>query len=54
MMKDFKKEFDKGMPSITYIKKKFGFQSIDEFEAYIAELKEKAQKYDEMVSKNHK
>lgn len=46
---DLKKEFDKGMPVITYVKKKYGFQCIDEFEQYIAQLQEKAQKYDELM-----
>lgn len=49
---DLKKEFDKGMPTITYVKKKYGFHSIEEFEKYIAELTEKAKKYDELLSEN--
>ncbi|MGX6969489.1 hypothetical protein [Vagococcus bubulae] len=47
MLDNLKQEFDKGMPVITYIKKKYGFDSVEEFEAYIKELKEKADKYDE-------
>lgn len=46
MLDNMKKEFDKGMPIVTYIKKKYGFSSVEEFENYIAELKEKADKYD--------
>lgn len=49
MMNNFKKEFDKGMPVITYIKKKFGFSSIEEFETYVEDLKEKAGKYDNLT-----
>lgn len=48
MAGDFKKEFDKGMPVITWVKKQ-GFASVEAFEAYIAELKEKAEKYDAMA-----
>lgn len=48
-MEDFKKEFNKGMPVITYIKKRFGLASVDEFEQYIETLKAKAEKYDEMT-----
>lgn len=51
MKMDLKKEFDKGMPIITYVKK-YGFQSIEEFENYIAILKEKAQKYDALMLKD--
>lgn len=47
MFDNLKEEFDKGMPVITYIKQKYGFDSIEEFESYIKELKEKADKYDE-------
>lgn len=47
MFENAKKEFDKGMPVITYIKKKYGFNSIEEFEAYISKLEEKVAKYDE-------
>jgi hypothetical protein len=48
----FIKEFHKGMPIITYIKKKYGFQGVEEFEKYVATLKEKAQKYDELNLKD--
>lgn len=48
-VEEFKKEFDKGMPTITYVKKRYGFQSIDAFEAYVAQLQEKAKKYDELI-----
>ncbi|WP_158559352.1 hypothetical protein [Melissococcus sp. OM08-11BH] len=47
MFDNLKEEFDKGMPITTYIKKKYGFDSVEEFEAYIKKLKEKADKYDE-------
>lgn len=49
---DFKKEFDKGMPVSTYIKKKYNFDNIDEFEKYIHELQEKAEKYDNLISED--
>lgn len=52
VLEELKKEFDKGMPIITYVKKNYGFQSIEAFEAYIAELQEKAKKYDELVGGN--
>lgn len=51
MLNNMKNEFDKGMPVITYIKKKYGFSSVEEFENYVDELKEKADKYDAL---NHK
>lgn len=38
------KELNKGMPTITYIKKKFGFQSIEAFEGYVEMLRKKAEK----------
>ncbi|MCI1904236.1 hypothetical protein QUW13_09455 [Enterococcus hirae] len=47
MFEKAKKEFDKGMPVITYIKRKYGFDSVEAFEKYIAELEDKAKKYDE-------
>lgn len=53
MMDNFKKEFDKGMPVITYVKKKFGFNSVEYFESYIEALKEKADKYDRMIEEDH-
>ncbi|MDR2977039.1 MAG: hypothetical protein LBV19_07025 [Streptococcaceae bacterium] len=46
MFEKAKEELDKGMPVISYIKKNYGFDSVAEFEAYIAKLKEKADKYD--------
>lgn len=49
MFDNLKKDFEKGMPVITYIKKNFGFDSVDEFENYIRDLKEKAAKYDQLV-----
>lgn len=49
MLDNMKKELDKGMPVITYVKKKYGFSSIEEFESYVAELKEKADKYDDLT-----
>lgn len=50
-MNNIKKSFDKGMPIITYIKKKYGFASVEEFEAYIGGLKAKADKYDKLQKK---
>lgn len=47
------KELNKGMPIITYVKKNFGFKSMEEFEAYIEQLKEKAEKYDALMANNH-
>ncbi|MDT2823082.1 hypothetical protein P7H74_15125 [Enterococcus devriesei] len=49
MLENLKKDFDKGMPVITYIKKKYGFDSIEEFEKYMKDLKEKAEKYDALA-----
>lgn len=49
---NLKREFDKGMPVITYIKKKFDFDNISDFEEYIVEIQEKAKKYDEIIEKN--
>lgn len=46
MFEEVKREFDKGMPVLTYVKKRYGFSSVEEFESYIAELHEKAQKWD--------
>lgn len=43
MSSKLRKEFDKGMPVITYIKKKYGFSDVKEFESYIALLKESRQ-----------
>lgn len=54
MLDNLKKDFDKGMPVITYIKKHFGFESVDEFESYIKNLKEKAEKYDQLVEEEKK
>lgn len=51
MLENVKKEFDKGMPVITYIKKTYGFDSIEEFETYVKELQEKATKYDALQKK---
>lgn len=45
-------ELNKGMPTITYVKKKFGFTSIEAFEEYVAKLKEKAEKYDAAMANN--
>lgn len=53
MMDNFKKEFDKGMPVITYVKKKFSFSSVEEFESYIEALKEKADKYDRLMEEKN-
>ncbi|NLW79236.1 MAG: hypothetical protein GXY32_07490 [Ruminococcaceae bacterium] len=51
MAGDFKKAFDKGMPVITWVKKQ-GFDSVEAFEAYIEELKEKAEKYDALMAQD--
>ncbi|MGG5316134.1 hypothetical protein [Enterococcus sp. AZ072] len=53
MLKNIKDEIDKGMPVITYIKKKYGFNSIEEFEAYIKLLEEKSNKYDDLKKGNN-
>lgn len=49
MLNELKTEFDKGMPVATYIKKKYGFTSIAAFEEYVASLKLKAEKYDQLI-----
>lgn len=54
MLNNLKKDFDKGMPVITYIKKKFGFESIEDFENYVKELQSKADKYDQIVKDEKK
>lgn len=51
MFEKAKKELGKGMPVITYIKKKYDFDSVEEFEAYISILQEKAKKYDDLLKK---
>lgn len=50
MLENVKTAFDKGMPVITYIKKKYGFDSVEAFESYIEDLKEKAEKYDALTN----
>ena len=54
MLKHFKINFDKGMPIITYIKKNFGFSSVEEFENYIHDIQHKATKYDQLMHKHQK
>ncbi|GAB2025306.1 hypothetical protein [Lactovum odontotermitis] len=54
MFEKAKEELDKGMPLISYIKKNYGFDSVAEFEAYVAELKEKAEKYDSLTKEGKK
>lgn len=49
MLENLKKEVDKGMPVISYIKKKYGFESVEAFETYIEGLKKKAEKYDALA-----
>lgn len=51
-LSSLKKEFDKGTPISTYVKKKYKFASVEEFEKYIVELEEKAKKYDDLIKDN--
>lgn len=48
MLDNLKKELDKGMPVTTYVKKKYDFDSVEEFEKYVTLLQEKASKYDKL------
>lgn len=54
LKKGLKKDLDKGMPVITYIKTKFGFESVEDFESYINGLREKADKYDQIIKDDKK
>lgn len=48
MIDKIKTEFNNGMPVITFVKKNYGFSSVEEFQQYVAVLQEKAAAYDKI------